>query len=200
MKKFILMFLAAFLVIGQPAFSALSQHIVDCRIKARLVPAEKAVIGEQTLTWLNNSDLPVTELQFHLYLNAFKNNRSTFMKESGGTHRGFKMKKDEWGYSEVRKFKIKDGLDLTGIIRYIQPDDGNPDDRTVMKVELPEPVLPQEKITLEIEFTAKLPTAPSPSPITRKTCMNSPGRPARISWNSENPSGLLTPLWRPRSS
>ncbi len=156
-QKSIFLCLAALFIIGQPAFSALSQHIVDYRIKARLAPAEKAVIGEETLTWLNNSDFPVTELQFHLYLNAFKNNRSTFMKESGGAHRGFELEEDEWGYNEVRKFKIKDGLDLTGLIRYIQLDDDNHDDRTVIKVELPEPVLPQEKITLEIEFTAKLP-------------------------------------------
>lgn len=152
-----LAFLCAAAILVQPAFSSLSKHIVDYRIKARLIPEEKTVLGEEVLTWLNDSDLPVSELQFHLYLNAFKNNRSTFMKESGGAHRGFRLAEDEWGYNEVKKIQIRNGLDLTGLIRYIHPDDDNQDDRTVMKVELPEPVLPQEKITLEIEFTAKLP-------------------------------------------
>ena len=30
-------------------------------------------------------------------LDAFKNNRSTFMKESGGSHRWFKVDEDNWG-------------------------------------------------------------------------------------------------------
>jgi hypothetical protein len=157
MRKSAFMFLIASLVVAQPASSALSQHIVDYRIKARLVPAEKAVIAEETVTWLNNSDLPVSELQFHLYLNAFKNNRSTFMKESGGVHRGFGLRQDDWGYIQVKDIKIKDGLHLNGSLQYIHPDDDNQEDRTVMKVELPEPVLPQEKITLEIEFASRLP-------------------------------------------
>jgi hypothetical protein len=73
------------------------EYIVDYRIKARLSTEEKIVYGEETLTWLNTGDVPATELQFHLYLNAFKNNRSTFMKESGGSHRGFAVDKDRWG-------------------------------------------------------------------------------------------------------
>ena len=157
MKKTILFCLLLFFVFGHPAYSALSKHIVDYRIKAKLVPQERAVIGEETLTWLNDSDSPVTELQFHLYLNAFKNNRSTFIKESGGSHRGFELGEEEWGYCEIKKIKIRGGLDLTGLIEYIHPDDDNDQDQTVMKVELPMILLPQEKITLEIEFTSKLP-------------------------------------------
>ena len=157
MRKTILFYLLFFFFLGGPAFSALSKHIVDYRIKAKLVPEERAIIGEETLIWLNDSDFPVTELQFHLYLNAFKNNRSTFITESGGTHRGFQLGEDEWGYCEVQKIKIKEGLDLTLSIQYIHPDDNNEQDQTVMKVELPQALLPQEKVTLEIDFTSKLP-------------------------------------------
>ena len=42
-------------------------------------------------------------------------------------------------------------------MRFIAPDDGNEDDRTVMAVTLPEPVGPGETITLDIAFTAKIP-------------------------------------------
>jgi len=82
MKKTLMLALVCFFVFTQVSFAALSKHIVDYRIKAKLIPEEKAVIGEETLTWLNDSDEPVSELQFHLYLNAFKNNRSTFMKKA----------------------------------------------------------------------------------------------------------------------
>ena len=78
-----------------------SKNIVDYRIKAKLSPEEKIVFGEEALTWLNTGDIPVSELNFHLYLNAFKNNRSTFMRESGGSHRGFALDKDRWGYIDV---------------------------------------------------------------------------------------------------
>ncbi len=139
------------------SFSALSEHIVDYRIKARLVPAEKAVIGKEVLTWLNDSEIPVSELQFHLYLNAFKNNRSTFKKERGGSGIGSDPKDDDWGYIDVKKIRVEGGIDLTWVMEFIQPDDNNSDDQTVMRVELPEPVQPQNTITLEIEFYSKLP-------------------------------------------
>jgi hypothetical protein len=42
-------------------------------------------------------------------------------------------------------------------MEYIQPDDQNPEDQTVMRIVLPEPVLPGESIILEMEFRSKLP-------------------------------------------
>ena len=36
------------------------------------------------------------------------------------------------------------GSDLTNQVRFISPDDGNPDDRTVFQVKLPKPVEPGE--------------------------------------------------------
>jgi hypothetical protein len=137
--------------------AALSKPIVNYDLKARLVPAEKMIQGSEVLTWLNDSDTPVSELQFHLYLNAFKNNRSTFMKESGGSNRSFKADKENWGYCEVKKIQIINGPDLTRSMSFIQPDDRNADDQTVMRVSLPEPVKPQSKITLAIEFVSKMP-------------------------------------------
>ncbi|MFW6128920.1 MAG: M1 family metallopeptidase [Candidatus Aminicenantaceae bacterium] len=157
MKKTFLSFLICFVLISLPGFAELSRHIVHYKIQAKLVPEEKAVIGMETLTWLNDSEFPVSELQFHLYLNAFKNNRTTFMREGGRIHRGFKLDEDEWGYNKIKKIRIKYGPDLTPFIEYIQPDDGNEDDQTVMKVPLPEPVPPHEKIMLDIQFYAKLP-------------------------------------------
>ena len=133
------------------------EYIVDYRIKARLSTEEKTVYGEETLTWLNTGDVPVTELQFHLYLNAFKNNRSTFMQESGGSHRGFAVDKDRWGYIDVTRIAIPGSVDLTPSMEYIQPDDQNPDDQTVMRVPLPEPLPPGEAVILEIVFQSKLP-------------------------------------------
>jgi hypothetical protein len=134
-----------------------NESIVDYRIKARLSTEEKTVFGEEILTWLNSGDVPVTELQFHLYLNAFKNNRSTFMKESGGSHRGFAVDENQWGYIDIARIGIKDGTDLTSTMEYIQPDDENPEDQTVVRVPLPEPLPPGEAVILDIVFQSRLP-------------------------------------------
>jgi aminopeptidase N len=42
-------------------------------------------------------------------------------------------------------------------MEYVQPDDGNKDDKTLVKISLPKPVLPGEKMTLQTEFAVKLP-------------------------------------------
>lgn len=157
MKKklvFLILFLA--ILINTEATS-LGEHIVDYRIKANLSPQEKIVFGDEVLTWVNTGDSPVSELHFHLYLNAFKNNRSTFMKESGGSHRGFAVDEDRWGYIDISRIGIQGGADLTPSMVYLQPDDQNPDDQTVMKVLLLEPLPPGETIVLEIAFQSKLP-------------------------------------------
>jgi len=157
MKKTVIVIAFFLFTFNQTALARQGQPIVDYRIKVRLIPQEKAISGKETLTWLNNSNQSVSELQFHLYLNAFKNNLSTFMKESGGVHRGFKRGEQNWGYIEIRKLLDTRGADLTSNIEYIQPDDGNKDDQTVIRVRLPKPIPPQQKVSLEIEFYSKLP-------------------------------------------
>ncbi|MDH5468786.1 MAG: M1 family metallopeptidase [Candidatus Aminicenantes bacterium] len=157
MKKPIISALLFLFVLSQLASASMSEHIVSYKIKVKLLPEEKAVAGQEVLTWLNNSDQPVGELQFHLYLNAFKNNKTTFITEGGGEHRGYKLDKKNWGYIKIEKFAVQEVPDLTDAIEYIQPDDGNEYDQTVMRVKLPKPVLPQETVTLEIDFYSKLP-------------------------------------------
>ena len=157
MKKSLIFPILILAILINTGSTSPNKHIVDYRIKANLSPGGKIVYGEEILAWLNTGDNPVSELHFHLYLNAFKNNRSTFMKESGGSHRGFAVDKDRWGYIDVSRIGIKDGADLTPTMAFIQPDDKNPEDQTVMKVLLPEPLPPGEVITLEIGFLSKLP-------------------------------------------
>ena len=157
MRKSLLLAAAAILFLISPARASLSRQIVRYDIQARLAPETKSIQGRETLNWLNDGDTPVSDLRFHLYLNAFKNNRSTFMKESGGSHRGFTMDGENWGSIDVSRIQIKDGADLTPTLEFVQPDDGNTDDQTVARVILPSAVKPKESVTLIVEFTAKLP-------------------------------------------
>jgi len=157
MRKISFLVMVSLFAFSHVSLAGLSKPIVDYHIKAKLIPEEKSILGEEELTWLNDSNKYISELQFHIYLNAFKNSRSSFMKESRGLPLKFKSNRKDWGYIEIDKIQVKDGPDLTSTIEYIQPDDDNKDDRTVMRVVLPEPVPPGQKITLHIQFYSKLP-------------------------------------------
>jgi len=146
---------------GNPIFPRpLSPRNANYQIAVTLDPATKRLDGRQTLVWRNISNDAITELQFHLYLNAFRNNQSTFMKESGGQLRGVSIDESDreaFGWIDVRSLRVRGGADLTRQMQFIQPDDGNPDDRTVVRVPLGRPLWPGESITLDFTFRAKLP-------------------------------------------
>lgn len=155
----------------------LSPRRVSYDVQVQLQPEARTVSGVQRMTWRNPDQVPVDELQLHLYLNAFKPG-STFMNESGGQHRGFAAETDEqWGGIEITSLRIADhappphgdlttlppltpstqGTDLTSAMTFIRPDDGNLDDYTVVSVPLPRAVQPGETITLDVAFDATLP-------------------------------------------
>ncbi len=137
-----------------------SERITSYNISVKLDTDKKLLDGEMQLRWKNPSTDLVDELQFHLYLNAFKNTKSTFMQESGGSHRGFALdesKKEEWGYIDVTSMKVAGGEDLSNKIVFIHPDDNNENDQTVISVKLEKPVKPNEEIQLDIKFISKLP-------------------------------------------
>lgn len=138
----------------------LSPRIANYDIEVTLDPETRRLAGKETLTWRNATNDHIDELQFHLYLNAFRNNKSTFMKESGGVSRGNKIDKEGWGFIEVDRLALENGPELTEQMEFIQPDDGNVFDKTVFRVPLPHSLRPGESIRLDIDFTAKLPQPP----------------------------------------
>ena len=137
-----------------------SDHRVSYTIDVSLDAEARALHATGQITWRNPDSAPVDTLQFHLYLNAFQNAESTFMRESGGAHRGFSSQ-DGWGDIRILRLGMYDQadslLDLTDRITFIQPDDGNVDDETVAAFLLPDPVAPGAAITLDVAFEASLP-------------------------------------------
>ena len=100
--------------------SHIEHPIVLYRMSARLDPATKIVKGHYTLTWWNHTSDTIPDLYFHLYLNAFKNLDSTFMRESGERRRGEAENQakgaDRWGWVDVDKIQIAGGSDLTATL------------------------------------------------------------------------------------
>ncbi len=136
---------------------ALSPRIANYDLEVKLDGKRRIVTGKETLFWQNQSKDTITELQFHLYPNAFRNNHSSFMKESRMRMKEKPLSDKELGFIEVASLKLGSGEDLTGKMEFIHPDDGNAEDKTVLRVLLPKPLLPGAAITVNLEFVNKLP-------------------------------------------
>ena len=135
-------------------------------MSATLDPASHIITGHYDLTWWNHTDDTISDLYFHLYLNAFKNLDSTFMR-GDPIARGHDSLadwltipgKDKWGWEQIDRIQIANGADLTPLITYAHPDDNNARDRTVIRIALPQPIPPRGTIELSVDFTSKLPRA-----------------------------------------
>ena len=136
----------------------------DYVIRARVDDAEptdlddgvqKQLSGSMSLTWRNGSGEAVSDLWFHLYLNAYANNRSLHMTEAQGRLKGTKVDRG-FGWQEIRSLKVGD-VDLTDALTFRVPDSRAPLDRTLFSVDLPEPVPAGGEVTVEIEWESRLP-------------------------------------------
>ena len=153
------MLTAPFMLKGQIVLETpLSDRLTGYDIDAVLYPETHIVSGEMTAWWVNNSAMPVGEAMMHMYLNAFSSNKSTF--NSGG--RWSPSGDDGWGWVKIRSMADAKGNDLFGAMSFVSPDDGNIYDKTVLRLDLPEPIAPGDTLRLKITFDSKL-----PSPIVR---------------------------------
>ncbi len=135
----------------------LSPRNANYRLEVTLDPEAKTLAGRGTLTWRNLQEQPTDELWFHLYWNAWRNDRSTWFQENRLSPRRGRLPKPregDWGYTEVDAMTF-DGTALA--TRFAAPDDGNPDDRTVMVATLPRAVEPGETIAVDFAWRSKIP-------------------------------------------
>src|SRR5262245_1389835 len=161
----------------QMSAQPLSPRNASYTIDATLDPSTRAITGSETIVWRNVSKTTATELQFHLYWNAWRSPRTTWMREAalGGNADDFlDYRENEWARIDVTSIKLTSPVaaDLTGVQRFVTPaadapaSDGarhtdppahDSDDQTVMAVPLPQPVPPNSTATIEIQWTARVP-------------------------------------------
>ncbi|HMD42969.1 MAG TPA: M1 family metallopeptidase [Candidatus Acidoferrum sp.] len=139
----------------------LSDRYVAYQIEAKYDAKNHSLDAAETLTWTNYTGQPQDHLPFHLYLNAFQP-KSTFTREGyiGGNRDvkiGAKWEDRKFGEDVIKSFEVVGMGDLTGNLRFIHPDDDNAEDKTVLEVQLPRPVAPNEKITFKILFHDQFP-------------------------------------------
>lgn len=146
-----------------PALQAgLSPRNASYRISARLDPAARTITGNATITWRNISTVPATTLQFHLYYNAWRNTQSSWMRERvlGGNTVLASRPEEDWGWIDLSMMRLTRAGAVTDVfsqLRFIAPDDGNADDRTVVEAPLAAPVQPGETIEIEIGWVSRVP-------------------------------------------
>jgi|CXWL01.1.fsa_nt_gi hypothetical protein len=128
----------------------------DYRVAASLDPLQRAISGRAEITWTNQTARATSELRFHLYWNAWRNDRSTWMLANRGRDDGGDPPREgDWGWIEVDRLRLAGGAELAR--RHESPDDGNPEDRTVLVATLPAPVAPGASVRVEVEFHSKVP-------------------------------------------
>jgi hypothetical protein len=140
-----------------PAAEAMA---VDYQMVVTLDATRHRLAGSQRVQWFNRSDVATDELWWHLYLNAFANEETTFLRELGGRRLRMGRRGDDmtWGWVTVTRMRLADGTDLLPSLEFMRPDDGNPEDYSVARVRLPEPVEPGGSVTVQVEFEAQLPS------------------------------------------
>ena len=159
--KFLLFVLSlSFMVTGAlPEEERISN--IRYEIRVELDDQAKMLHGRENITWFNKTQDEVQDMWFHLYYNAFKNERSTVIQESKEETLGvlgIKVKKGEWGWVDVTSIKLADGRDLKPTMEFITQDEPvHPGDQTVMRVRFPEPVKPDEEVSIQLEFRSKIP-------------------------------------------
>ena len=134
----------------------LSERITGYDLDVKLDTEAKTVSGTIEAFWVNNTSDTVPDIRMHLYMNAFRNSKTTFYRESGGSP-GSGDKAPGW--IEIKSFIRNDGTDLLPDMKFISPDDGNSDDKTVIRVMLPRPALPGDTVAVIIDFETKLPSS-----------------------------------------
>src|SRR4030042_1967444 len=83
MRSIILIILLQLPVLSQIIFQKpLSERVANYHIKATLDCQAKMIKASEKLIWRNSSQQLIRELQFHLYMNAFRNDSSTFLSQS----------------------------------------------------------------------------------------------------------------------
>jgi hypothetical protein len=140
--------------------SARSPRNANYILQATLDPAARAIVGSGRLTWRNVSTIPATELRFHLYWNAWRDAKSSWMRElrfAGGPSRLSERPAEDWASIDLTKLAVTGSGDLLARARFIAPDDGNAEDRTVLAVPLDRPVAPGGTIEVDLGWTSRVP-------------------------------------------
>ncbi len=126
------------------------QQQVDCKIDVTLNDVEHSLNGFIKINYTNNSNDTLKFIWFHLWPNAYKNDRTAFSDqqlENGSTNFYF-SDEEKRGYINRLDFK------MNGTTCAIED---HPQHQDIIKVILPFPIAPKTTCKIETPFNVKLP-------------------------------------------
>ena len=128
--------------------SDVNQYIID----AVLDTADKVLTAEQQVIYVNNDDVELSELYFHIYANAFRKQETApflFDDFSRAYSRGFKP-----GYTEIEAIELSKGQSRKALEYSLQGVG-----ETILKIKLPEPLKPEGSVNLRFKYKVIIPPA-----------------------------------------
>ena len=130
------------------------QQQVDNNITVSLDDKQHMLRGHISIRYQNNSPDTLRYIYFHLYPNAYSSDRTAFEKqavENGNTQHYFSDEKDR-GYIDSLQFMVSapdNNLRRAGVVTTENVD--------VVRMVLPEPLVPGGIVTIETPFRVKIP-------------------------------------------
>ncbi|HPG11570.1 MAG TPA: M1 family peptidase, partial [Chitinophagaceae bacterium] len=126
------------------------QQNVDYTIDVSLNDKEHSLTGFETITYTNNSPDTLKFIWFHLWPNAYKNDKTAFSDQllENGSTRFYFSSKEEKGYINRLDFKVNNITAST---------EDHPEHIDIIKLILPSPLPPGQKAVITTPFHVKLP-------------------------------------------
>lgn len=138
----------------------MSERVVHYEIDAKYNATTHTVDATEILTYHNLTGQALDHFPFHLYQNAFQPN-ATWVREakiSGSRDVGYeKWDEKEYGSEDIKSIEVVGQGDLTKNLQFIQPDDNNKDDKTVVDLPVPKPIAAGAFVQFKIAFQTKFP-------------------------------------------
>lgn len=131
------------------------EEIASYTLFATLDSVQHRVTAHGSMRLRNSSAVPLTELYLHLYMNAFKNDESLFLRSPFGAGRSGQHG-GKWGYIDVKHLSYGETRDDLWRRRDAKSP-GDLQDETDVRVPLPTPLEPGHVLTLEVDFDVQLP-------------------------------------------
>jgi hypothetical protein len=98
------------------AMAPRAEEVTSYRLEARLDAATRTVHAKGTIVWKNSASVAANEIWLHLYLNAFKNERSLFLRSPFGAGRSGARATD-WGFTDVERLVARETITRTSECR-----------------------------------------------------------------------------------
>ena len=132
------------------AFSQYWQQQVNYTIDVSLNDKEHSLDGFEKIEYINNSPDTLRFIWFHLWPNAYKNDKTAYSDQSleNGSTKFYFSNKEDRGYINRLEFRVNDQTATT---------EDHPQHIDIIKVVLPSPLAPGQKIIITTPFHVKLP-------------------------------------------